>query len=187
MKSNNNVFTLEKGWLVDVNKQKSPYFSPRASHDEVSLLVIHNISLPAGCFNTPYITALFLGDLDCRCDPSFSDLQGLKVSAHCLIRRTGEVIQYVNFNDKAWHAGLSSFAGRTKCNDFSIGIELEGTDNIPYTQQQYQQLVALTCCLQKQYPKITQENIVGHCDIAPMRKTDPGRSFDWQYFRQCLQ
>ena len=177
---------IEKGWLVNAKIKKSPFFSPRADTDEVSLLVIHNISLPAGCFNTPYIDDLFLGKLDCSHDQTFNDLQNMQVSAHCLIRRTGELIQYVSFEDKAWHAGVSLFKGRDKCNDFSIGIELEGCDDIPYTQQQYQQLVKLTLSLQQIYPEISRENIVGHCHIAPQRKTDPGQSFDWQYFRASI-
>ncbi len=181
---------IEKGWLVNAKIKKSPYFEARVEEksltEQITLLVIHNISLPAGHFATPYIDDLFLGQLDCSLDDSFRDLQALRVSAHCLIRRTGEIIQYVNFNDKAWHAGVSRFKGREKCNDFSIGIELEGCDDIPYTQQQYQQLVKLTLALQQVYPKISGENIVGHCHIAPQRKTDPGQSFDWQYFRQCI-
>ena len=110
----------------------------------------------------------------------------VEVSAHCLVRRDGTIVQYVSFNDKAWHAGVSSFKERGRCNDFSIGIELEGTDDIPYTAEQYQQLTKLTLCLQNQFPAIIMENIVGHCDIAPLRKTDPGQIFDWKYFRQSL-
>ncbi len=182
----NTLFTLQKGYLLTVEQQKSPHFSLRDKNDEVSLLVIHNISLPAGQFGGEYISDLFLGTLDISQDKSFADLKGVRVSAHCLIRRDGHIIQYVNFNDKAWHAGVSSFAGREQCNDFSIGIELEGTDDIDYTQIQYQQLVKLTKTLQQHYPAINH-NIVGHCEIAPNRKTDPGRSFHWQYFRQCLQ
>jgi len=187
MKDNNSAFEIEKGWLVGVHRKKSPYFTARSLADKVSLLVIHNISLPAGCFATSYIDDLFLGKLDYRADLSFNDLVGVKVSAHCLIRRTGEIIQYVSFNNKAWHAGVSSFKGRKNCNDFSIGIELEGTDSLPYTNLQYQQLLTLTHCLQKTYPAIIKDHIVGHCHIAPSRKTDPGESFDWQYFHQCLQ
>jgi len=179
--------TIRHGWLLGVEQQKSDFLSPRCQKDEISLLVIHNISLPAGIFGTNHISELFLGTIDPQAHPSFADLAQLQVSAHCLIRRDGSIIQYVSFNNKAWHAGISTFNNREKCNDFSIGIELEGTDDIPYEEAQYQQLAKLTLCLQQKYPLITNDNIVGHCDIAPGRKTDPGLAFDWQYFHQVLQ
>ncbi len=181
-------FTLVDGWLQQATHCRSPHFDQRESCQaaEIDLLVIHNISLPAGQFGLPYISDLFLGRLDANAHPSFKEIYQLRVSAHCLIRRDGEVIQYVSFNSRAWHAGVSCYQGREKCNDFSIGIELEGTDDIPYTEEQYQQLNALTCVLKRHYPKIG-ENIVGHCDIAPQRKTDPGAAFDWQYYRGLLQ
>ncbi|MEI6894868.1 MAG: 1,6-anhydro-N-acetylmuramyl-L-alanine amidase AmpD [Colwellia sp.] len=182
--------SISSGWLEPikalVQHMPSPFFSPRACDEKISLLVLHNISLPAGFFGGHCISDLFLGQLDCNADSSFHDLKGVKVSAHCLIRRNGSIIQYVSFFDKAWHAGLSSFKQRDSCNDYSIGIELEGTDDIPYTSDQYHQLIALTLCLQIKFPDIIMGNIVGHCDIAPMRKTDPGHIFDWQYFRQNL-
>lgn len=180
------MFSISSGWLTQVEHLPSPNFSPRELDQDISLLVIHNISLPAGQFGGTYISDLFLGQLDCNAHVSFSDLKGIEVSAHCLIRRDGCVIQYVSFNDKAWHAGVSSFNNKERCNDYSVGIELEGTDDIPYTAEQYQQLIALTLCLQDQFPAIMIDNVVGHCDIAPIRKTDPGPVFDWQYFRQCL-
>jgi len=180
------MFSISSGWLAQAEHLPSPHFSPRECGETISLLVIHNISLPLGRFGTPYISDLFLGRLDCSSHVSFADLQGLEVSAHCLIRRDGSVIQYVSFDNKAWHAGISCFNEKERCNDFSIGIELEGTDDIPYTAEQYQQLIALTLCLQNKFPAIIMDNIVGHCDIAPLRKTDPGPVFDWQYFRQCL-
>jgi AmpD protein len=180
------MFSITSGWLAQAQKLPSPFFSPRALDEEITLLVVHNISLPAGCFGTPYISDLFLGQLDCSSHDSFSDLKGVEVSAHCLIRRDGSIIQYVSFNDKAWHAGASTFNGRDRCNDFSIGIELEGTDDLSYTSEQYQQLGELTLCLQDQFPAIIMNNIVGHCDIAPLRKTDPGPAFNWPYFRQYL-
>ena len=180
-------FTISHGWLSCVEQQKSNFFSPRCQEDEISLLVIHNISLPAGVFGTNYISELFLGTIDPQAHPSFADLAQVQVSAHCLIRRDGSIIQFVSFNDKAWHAGISTFNNREKCNDFSIGIELEGTDDIPYEEVQYQQLAKLTQCLQQEYPLISNNNIVGHCDIAPGRKTDPGIAFNWQYFHQALQ
>ena len=179
--------TIKSGWLADVEKLSSPHFSPRDQSDAISLLVIHNISLPAGKFSGNYISDLFLGCLDCEADESFTDLLGVRVSAHCLIKRDGSIIQYVSFNDKAWHAGISCFNGREQCNDFSIGVELEGTDTIPYTSEQYQQLINLTDCLQDEFPAIIADNIVGHCHVAPSRKTDPGKVFDWPYFRNNLQ
>ena len=177
--------SIVQGWMGNVDKQYSSHFDQRPEGAEVDLLVIHNISLPPGQFGGPYITDLFMGCLDPRQDPFFEQIYRLRVSAHCLIRRDGEVIQYVNFNHRAWHAGVSNYHGRERCNDFSIGIELEGTDDIPYTKQQYQQLVSLVIKLRETYPLI-EDNIVGHSDIAPGRKTDPGPSFDWQYFKQLL-
>ncbi|GLX77777.1 N-acetyl-anhydromuranmyl-L-alanine amidase [Thalassotalea insulae] len=181
-------FHLVDGWLTEVTKCPSPHYDQReqCQKGQIDLLVIHNISLPAGKFGLPYITDLFLGQLDPAADPSFEDIYQLRVSAHCLIRRDGHIIQYVSFNDRAWHAGVSNYQGREKCNDFSIGIELEGSDDIPYTEEQYQQLSALTQALKYHYPKIS-DNIVGHCDIAPERKTDPGDAFNWGYYRRLLQ
>ena len=180
-------FIIERGWITGVNQQKSDFFTPRCKNEQICLLVIHNISLPAGEFGGNHITNLFLGQIDPKAHPSFENIAKLQVSAHCLIRRDGSIIQYVSFEDKAWHAGVSSFNGIDKCNDFSIGIELEGTDDIPYEDIQYQQLSKLTVSLQKAYPLISNEKIVGHCDIAKGRKTDPGQAFKWQYFHQCLQ
>ena len=180
-------FIITNGWLENINHQKSDFFTPRCQEDNISLLVVHNISLPVGEFGSNHITDLFLGRIDANAHPTFADLAQLKVSAHCLIRRDGSVIQYVSFNHKAWHAGVSNFNGIEQCNDFSIGIELEGTDDILYEQAQYLALASLTASIQKSYPDIIPENIVGHCDIAKGRKTDPGQAFDWQYFQQCLQ
>ena len=175
------------GWITEITHEPSPHFTKREAEQPINLLVVHNISLPPGKFGGPYITDLFLGRLDKNADPYFEDIHHLQVSAHCLIRRDGEVIQYVSFSDKAWHAGVSSFEGVEKCNDFSIGIELEGTDTLAYTELQYQQLVCLVKKLQESYPLIRHNNIVGHCDIAPNRKTDPGEAFDWVNFRTLLQ
>ncbi len=154
--------------------------------DDISLLVIHNISLPPGQFGSEHISDLFLGRLDPNADDYFKDIYQLRVSAHCLIRRDGQVIQYVPFDQRAWHAGVSSFCGRQKCNDFSIGIEMEGTDDLAYTSKQYQQLTNVTNAIISAYPEINKDSIVGHCDIAPGRKTDPGASFDWQKYKQSL-
>ncbi len=169
----------------------SPHFNDRPAGERISLLVIHNISLPAGCFATApqqgsYIDALFCGTLDCSADPSFESLQGSKVAAHCVIWRDGTIFQYVPFAKRAWHAGLSEFAGRANCNDFSIGIELEGCDNLPYTEAQYKSLIALSQFLLTHYQDLSPERIVGHCDIAPGRKTDPGPAFDWLAYRAAL-
>ena len=172
----------QAGWLKagpGVTLKPSPNFNERPSADDVSLLVIHNISLPPGQFGTPYVCDLFLNQLDLKADPWFACLEGLKVSAHFLIDRHGHITQFVSCDARAWHAGVSSFNGREQCNDFSIGIELEGTDTLPYTEAQYQRLSTLTKCLQKRYPL---RSATGHCDIAPGRKTDPGPSFDWRRF-----
>ncbi len=167
-------------WLHGVRYCPSPHHDDRPPNTPIDLIVIHNISLPPGEFSGPCIDQLFLGRLDTSAHPYFTNLTGLTVSAHCLIRRTGEITQYVSLQKRAWHAGLSCFNGRSRCNDFSIGIELEGTDYTPYTPQQYQQLVALIALLQNTWPHLTRSHIVGHCHIAPDRKTDPGPSFDWQ-------
>ncbi|MBD1581750.1 1,6-anhydro-N-acetylmuramyl-L-alanine amidase AmpD [Pseudoalteromonas sp. S16_S37] len=175
-------------WLVEAQRRPCTFYNDRPEQEEISLLVIHNISLPAGQFGTPYVDALFCGTLDCSAHPSFVDLEGLKVSAHCFIKRDGRVLQYVPFSKRAWHAGVSSFAGREHCNDFSIGIELEGTDDCAYSEAQYNQLAAITTQLMQAYPAITKQRIVGHCDIAPGRKTDPGDAFQWsQFFNQLKQ
>jgi len=176
---------IENGWLVSCSHLPSPHHNARPEA-EVSLLVIHGISLPPGEFGGHWIDDLFLGHLDATAHPYFASIAGLQVSAHCLIRRDGELVQFVSFEERAWHAGVSEFAGRTACNDFSIGIELEGTDSSGYTKVQYQQLAALTRLLMVCYPQITPERIVGHSQIAPGRKTDPGPSFDWGYYRSLL-
>ncbi|WP_100067658.1 1,6-anhydro-N-acetylmuramyl-L-alanine amidase AmpD [Shewanella benthica] len=176
---------FELGWADGVKLCVSPHFNARPD-DEVSLLVIHNISLPAGCFGTPYIDQLFQGCLDIAADASFNDLKGLEVSAHYLIRRDGEVIQYVSCDERAWHAGVSSFRGRSGCNDFAVGIELEGTDSQDYTEPQYQHLLWLTLGLMARYPMLNLDTIVGHSDIAPGRKTDPGDCFDWSRYKREL-
>ena len=147
------------------------------------LLVIHGISLPEGRFGGPYIEDLFLNRLDMAADPSFAELEGLRVSAHALIRRDGEVVQFVPFTLRAWHAGVSSFRGRQACNDFSVGIEMEGADSVPYEDAQYESLNALIAALRTVYPAVTPDAIVGHADIAPGRKTDPGPAFDWNGIR----
>ena len=184
-RKNSAELIIKKGWLSGVEIQPSSHFEPRAENEAVSLLVVHNISLPPGQFGADHITNFFLGNLDPSIDPYFESIYRLRVSAHCLIQRDGNIVQYVSFNDKAWHAGLSCYQGREKCNDFSIGIELEGTDDIPYTEVQYQQLSRVSQSLIGTYAGL-ENNIVGHSDIAPGRKTDPGAAFDWPIFRALL-
>jgi AmpD protein len=149
-------------------------------------LVIHNISLPRGHYGNGYIEQLFRNCLNCSAHEDFADLQGLRVSSHLLIDRAGDTMQFVGLDQRAWHAGHSSYGGRDNCNDFSIGIELEGVDDGVYTEQQYRSLLHLSRQIMINYPQITQDRIVGHCDIAPGRKTDPGTAFDWRYFLAAL-
>ncbi len=181
-----------EGWLhSDVPEQPvvyrvSPNCNQRPPLTVVDLLVIHNISLPPGQFGGEHVAALFCNTLDCSADPAFADLRGVTVSAHLLIDRAGAVTQFVSFRDRAWHAGVSSFEGRSNCNDFSVGIELEGTDRLPYSDAQYAQLAAVTHALCAYFPALTPARIVGHSDIAPLRKTDPGPAFEWARYRQLL-
>lgn len=176
---------LTDGWIDEVTRVPSPYFDDRPEDESPSLLVVHNISLPPGEFGGPYIDRLFTGSLDANEHPYFAEIHHLRVSAHCLIRRDGQIIQYVPFNKRAWHAGVSVFEGRERCNDFSIGIELEGTDTVEFTDEQYHQLAQVTDLLMASYP-ITLARIQGHSDIAPGRKTDPGPCFYWDRYRSLL-
>ena len=177
---------IENGWLVNARRILSPHFDARPDSDDISLLVIHYISLPPEQFGGGYIDDFFQGKLDAQAHPYFAEIANVRVSAHCLIERNGRVTQYVNFNDRAWHAGVSAFQGREKCNDFAIGIELEGSNEQPFTVAQYLALIVLSKEIMHCYPKITPERIVGHCDIAPTRKVDPGRFFAWNYYRRQL-
>ena len=165
----------------------SPNCSERPPGQEIDLLVIHSISLPPGCYGGTYIDDLFCNRLDPQGHPYFADIAHLQVSAHLLICRDGSIRQYVPFDRKAWHAGASTFCGRSNCNDFSIGIELEGCDDEGFTDVQYERLAELTADLQRAYPKITADRITGHSDIAPGRKTDPGPYFDWARYRELLR
>ncbi|EAR20748.1 N-acetylmuramoyl-L-alanine amidase, family 2 [Nitrococcus mobilis Nb-231] len=158
----------------------SPNCDERPPETVVDLVVIHGISLPPGQFGGPWIDALFTNTLSPRAHPYFEQLHGLRVSSHLLIRRRGEVIQYVPLHRRAWHAGVSRFEGRERCNDFSIGIELEGADHRPYTEAQYRRLLGLLRAIMVAYPAVTPARIVGHCHVAPGRKSDPGPVFDWQ-------
>jgi|TARA_B110000902_G_scaffold247881_1_gene304422 AmpD protein len=176
-------YTVNKGILIGATQSPSDNFNLRPAGDKPSLLVIHNISLPPGQFGTGCIDKFFTNCLDTSEHPFFAKIAELTVSAHLVIDRAGWVTQYVNFNDSAWHAGISNFEGCDACNDFSIGIELEGTDNIAYTDEQYTALFEATTAIKQAYPAINDERIVGHCDIAPGRKTDPGESFDWSRYK----
>ena len=173
-------------WLEDICHQPSPNCNDRPPAGDVTLIVIHNISLPPGEFGTGHIQALFCNQLDCGAHPTLADLEGVRVSAHLLIERDGRMTQFVPFDRRAWHAGVSSYRGCAGCNDYSIGIELEGTDELPYTEAQYQSLSQVTRCLLQTYPRLSLGAIVGHDEIAPGRKTDPGRAFDWQRYLRAL-
>ena len=175
---------IQNGWLDIAQSFLSPNCDDRPDA-EISLVVVHGISLPAGHFGTPYVIDLFCNQLETSAHPDFGDLQDVHVSAHLMIRRDGHVLQFVPFHRRAWHAGESSHQGRSLCNDFSIGIELEGTDDTPYRPAQYQRLVAVCRQLMNDYA-IDVSRIVGHCHIAPGRKTDPGEAFNWQAFRGLL-
>lgn len=174
------------GLLDGARQVPSPNCDVRPTGCGIDLLVIHNISLPPGEFGGPHIESLFLNALDPNADPYFAAICGMKVSAHLLIRRSGEIVQFVPLHLRAWHAGESRFEGRTACNDFSIGIELEGADDHPYEPEQYGTLAEVARTLMAAYPGITPQRIVGHSDIAPGRKTDPGPSFDWVRLRSLL-
>jgi len=177
---------IHKHWLTTVQKIHSPNCDLRSDESDISLIVIHCISLPEGQFNTPFIEQLFTNRLNAQDHPSFNEICHLQVSSHIVIKRDGTITQYVPFNQRAWHAGTSKYQGRSKCNDFSIGIELEGCVSQPYSDIQYTQLAALIQCLIQTYPKLSQKHITGHSDIAPQRKTDPGEFFDWEKLHQLI-
>lgn len=174
------------GLLDAARQQPSPNCDDRSPGVAADLIVVHGISLPPSEFGGPWIDALFTNALDPSAHPYFQAIAGLRVSAHLLIRRTGEVVQYAPFHQRAWHAGASSFAGRSGCNDFSIGIELEGADHLPYDDRQYERLARVIAALRTAYPALTPDRLVGHADIAPGRKTDPGPAFDWARLRRLL-
>jgi AmpD protein len=171
------------GWLAGVRRVRSPNADARPEGAEVTLLVVHGISLPPGRFGGDAIERLFTNRLDPRAHPYYAGIAGLRVSSHFLIRRDGALTQFVSCADRAWHAGASRWNGRERCNDFSIGVELEGTDERPYTAKQYARLAALVRRLRRRWPL---RDIAGHSDVAPGRKTDPGPSFDWGRLRRLL-
>jgi AmpD protein len=175
------------GLLTGARQVLSPHCDARPAGLAPELLVVHGISLPPGEFGGPWIDRLFTGTLPAEAHPYFREIAATRVSAHALIRRAGEIVQYVPFGERAWHAGASQYRGRSACNDFSVGVELEGTDDTPYTEVQYQRLAALAAALLACYASLSAQAIVGHSDIAPGRKTDPGASFDWPRWRALLQ
>ncbi len=179
------TYRVEHGQLIGARQIASPNYNQRPESTEIQLIVVHNISLPPSQFGGGYIEQFFQNQLDWSVHPYFQTIKGMQVSAHLLILRTGEVIQFVNFHDRAWHAGRSSYLAQVECNDYSIGIELEGSDDLPFEEIQYQVLAEITAVLQQSYPKI-QQHIAGHSDIARGRKTDPGPYFQWPYFRRLL-
>jgi N-acetyl-anhydromuramoyl-L-alanine amidase len=177
---------IKDGFLTNAIQCPSPNANDRPSGQTISLLVIHNISLPPGEFGTGCVQKFFTNQLDSSLHPYFLTIAELKVSAHVFIERSGNVVQFVPFYARAWHAGASSFHGVANCNDYSIGIELEGCDDIAYTDAQYEALARLARQILAAYPDITPDRIVGHNQIAPERKTDPGEAFDWARFHQLL-
>jgi len=178
VKIHNHIITSAK-WCP------TPNYNERPTAD-INMLVVHNISLPPEQFGGSYIEDFFCNQLDCTVHPYFETIKGLQVSAHLLIKRDGSVVQFVPFDKRAWHAGRSEFEGQVECNDFSIGIELEGSDHINYDKRQYEVLAQVTELLLQTYPAMNPERIVGHSDIAPGRKTDPGASFDWPKYKMLI-
>ena len=170
---------IHQGWLDPIRRKPSENTDARPEGMDISLIVIHGISLPPGEFGGDCIDQLFCNDLDPDAHPYFREIHQLRVSSHLLIKRDGSVTQYVPFNRRAWHAGISSYQGREQCNDYAIGIELEGSDDTAYTDAQYTSLNEVIPVIRSVYPGIGENDIVGHCHIAPERKTDPGARFEW--------
>ncbi len=177
---------LESGFLRGVRQVASPNCDARPAGAVAELIVVHGISLPPGEFGGPWIDRLFTNTLPVDGHPYFAEVAHLRVSSHVLVKRDGEPVQYVKFTDRAWHAGKSRFEGREACNDFSIGIELEGTDSLPYESAQYQSLGRIVAALCAAYSSLSPDRLVGHSDIAPGRKTDPGPAFDWGRARPLI-
>lgn len=181
-----NTLQIDQGWLVSALCCRSPNHDARPDKMPVDTLVVHGITLPPGHFGGGHVDALFSNKLDPTAHPFFAQVAPVRVSAHVLINRVGTITQYVSFDDRAWHAGRSNFDGRAAVNDFGVGVELEGTNDCPYAPVQYRQLGRLAAALMLYYPAITRNRIVGHSDIAPGRKTDPGPAFDWGWFDLAL-
>lgn len=167
------------GLLDAARLRLSPNRDPRPDPDDIAGIIVHGISLPPGEFGGDCVDRLFTNMLDPAGHPYFAEIAEMRVSAHLLIRRAGEIVQYVPFHERAWHAGTSCWGERDACNDFTIGIELEGADEIPYEESQYDRLAEIVAALASAYPRLEPAHIAGHCDVAPGRKTDPGPAFDW--------
>ncbi len=180
------MYQILDGWFTQARQIHSPNYNFRPENTEIDSIIIHSISLPPGQYGGNEIDRFFTNQLDWKKHEYFKKIQGLQVSAHLLIRRDGELVQYVSFNNRAWHAGQSCLKGRENCNDFSIGIELEGTDSSLFETPQYETLSEVIKSLKVYYPQITKHNITGHSEIAPGRKTDPGSGFDWAWLKQKL-
>jgi N-acetyl-anhydromuramoyl-L-alanine amidase len=177
---------VDSGLMQSARQVASPNYDARPAGVEADLIVVHGISLPPGEFGGPWIERLFMNTLPSDLHPYFAEIAGLRVSSHVLVARDGELTQFVKFTDRAWHAGQSVYDGREACNDFSIGVELEGADTTPYEAAQYVALGEIVAALCKAYPRLSPDRVVGHSDIAPGRKTDPGPEFDWQRARRCI-
>ncbi len=180
------IVDVATGLLIGARQVPSPNQDARPAGVLADLIVVHNISLPPGDYGGPWIERLFVNDLPAAVHPYFATIDQLRVSAHLLIRRDGELVQFVPFSLRAWHAGVSSYRGRERCNDFSIGIEMEGSDAEPFEPRQYRALSRTIIALCRAYPALSRERIAGHSDVAPGRKTDPGPSFDWQRLHALL-
>ena len=167
-------------WLQGVRRVPSPFADERPDGTVISLVVLHSISLPPGQFGTGAVEGLFTGQLEAGLRAAHPDLDGLRVSAHLFVQRSGEIVQFVPFDRRAWHAGRSSWKGQSGCNDCSIGIEIEGMDHVPYEGAQYATLRRVLTTLWQRYPGIARDAVVGHEHVAPGRKTDPGPAFDWR-------
>lgn len=178
---------IASGHLTQARQVPSPNFDARPSGVRPELIVVHGVSMPPNEFGGPWIDALFTNRLPIDAHPHFKEVAHLTVSSHLLIRRDGEVVQYVSFEDRAWHAGASNYQGRQRCNDFSIGIELEGADDIAYEPVQYRRLAEVISALTEAYRTLSTDRVVGHSDIAPGRKSDPGDAFDWPRLRALLR
>ena len=178
---------VKTGLALAVRQVLTHHYDARPAGTTPDLIIVHGISLPPAQFGGPWIDRLFTGSLPPEVHPFFAALAIGRVSAHALIRRDGQIVQYVPFGERAWHAGRSEYRGRAACNDFSIGIEVEGTDDMPYEAAQYDSLAALIRALLATYPTLSREHVVGHSDVAPGRKTDPGASFDWDSLRAAIR
>jgi N-acetyl-anhydromuramoyl-L-alanine amidase len=177
---------LATGLMRGAKQIASPNYDARPAGVEADLIVIHGISLPPGEFGGPWIERLFTNTLPAEIHPYFAEVAPLRVSSHLVVQRDGALTQFVSFADRAWHAGQSNYQGRAACNDFSVGVELEGADTLPYEATQYEALAAVVAALCAAYPRLSADRLVGHSDIAPGRKTDPGPAFDWARYRDIL-